>query len=211
MPTITHLQAANRRASRTFVDLDGEPWAEIDSEIVLRHHLKKGDGLTGEQLAALLADDAFIRARRAAAIMLQGRGRSVAELRRRLRERRHDEASIERVVTHFAAKGDLDDAAFARAYVQRQLRTRCVGPGKVRSQLRQFGVADRDIAAALAEAIDAAPERQAEQARRLLERKMKNPRGLSGPRLRQSLYQALMRAGFEPDLCRELVEEAVRD
>ena len=211
MHTITRLEAANRRASRTIVDLDGEPWAEVDTEVVLRYNLHKGDRLEEEQAAALLAEDAFVRSRHAAALLLHARGRSIAELRRKLRERGHGEASIERTIQYFADKGDLDDRVFAQTYAQHLFKTRCVGPGKVRYQLRRLGVGEGDISAALAAASGAGREHQAEQARRLLERRLTNPRGLHPLRLKENLRQALRRAGFDPDLSHELIEEAMRE
>jgi SOS response regulatory protein OraA/RecX len=210
MPTITRLEAANRRASRTIIDLDGEPWAEIDTEVVLRHRLAKEVCLGPEQAAALLAEDAFVRSRRAAAVLLHVRGRSIAELRRKLRERGHDEISIERTIQYFAAKGDLDDRAFAQAYAQRLLTTRCVGPEKARYQLRRLGVGEADVRAALAGAAASDPAHQRRQARGLLERRLRNPRQLSPARLRENLRQSLRRAGFDADLCQELVDEAMR-
>jgi len=211
MYTITRLEAANRRASRTIVDLDGEAWAEIDTEVVLRHNLQKGDRLEEEQAAALLAEDAFVRSRHAAALLLHARGRSVAELRRKLRERGHGEVSIERTIQYFADKGDLDDRVFAQTYAQHLFKTRCVGPGKVRYQLRRLGVGEGDISGALAAASGAGREHQAEQARSLLERRLRNPRQLSPLRLRENLRQSLRRAGFDADLCQELVDEAMRE
>lgn len=211
MHTITRLQAANRRASRTIVDLDGEAWAEIDTEVVLRHNLQKGGRLEEGQAAALLAEDAFVRSRHAAALLLHARGRSIAELRRKLRERGHGEVSIERTIQYFADKGDLDDRVFAQTYAQHLFKTRCIGPGKVRYQLRRLGVGEGDISAALAQAAASDPGHQRRQARSLLERRLRNPRQLSPLRLRANLRESLRRAGFDADLCQELVDEAMRE
>ena len=210
MRAVTGLIAANRRASRTRVELDGEPWAELDSEVVLRHALRKGATLDDAQLEALRRDDAFVRARRAAAILLHARPRSAAELRGRLAERGFDEVTLDRTIDYFAEKGDLDDARFARAFVAQQLRTKKAGPIKIANALRRLGVEEEHIATALEANPDADEEQQRRMARRFIERRLERLRGEDPVRRRRKLRAALARAGFRPDAYYPELDDALR-
>ncbi len=110
--------------------------------------------------------------------------------------------------------GMLDDEAFARAWVESRDRARPRGERALRAELRQKGVADRAMAAALAERelapMDAAPEAPAighvgDGRRGCRGRAARSPRrgGLREPDLRKrraKAYALLARNGFDPDV-----------
>ena len=195
---ITRIRVADRRAAHIVVDLDGEPWAELDSEVVLRHALESGRLLDDAERQALLDDDAFVRVRRAAAILLQTRPRAEAEMRRLLLQRRHSEAAVDRVMEHLRERGDLDDARFARIYVSHRLRTRREGTRRVALALRQLGVDDHFVAAALAEAGEDDPEGDERRAREFAEKRLRRLESELDPaRRKRKLLQAMQRAGFD--------------
>lgn len=210
MCVITRLKVANRRATRTFVELDDAPWAELDTEVVLRHQLSKGQVLSPAEQAALLAEDAFIRARRTAAILLRTRLRSVAELRRRLVERKYEPATVDQVVAYYEEKGDLDDARFAEVFVSHQLKTRPDGPRRIATQLRQLGVADNLIQAALEKADATDTDLQVERARQFIERRLRRLSDADPRKRRRKLTDALLRAGFEPGVYEPLLREMLQ-
>ncbi len=208
MRTITRLTAKGRSAARTVVELDGEEWATIDTEVVLARQFARGDVLDEAACEAVLSDDAFVRARRAAARLLQTRPRARVELRRRLAERGFDEPILERVAAHFEEKGDLDDARFARIFAAHQFKTKRVGPLKVRAQLRELGVGEADAVGALERQPGASREEQERRARRLIERRLERPGAKDTPAtLRRRISGALLRAGFESDVFGPLLEE----
>ncbi len=211
MCAITRLKALNRRASRTRVEIDGEPWADLSTEVVLKHALCKGMVLDSAQRRALLAADAFVRARRAAAILLKTRPRAVAEMRLKLRQRDYDEETIETIVAYFSEKGDLDDARFARTFASHQFKTKTIGTRKVALMLRRLGVAERHVEAALEAEPKAREDEQTALARRFIERRVKRLRSEDPPRRRKKLYAALTRAGFDPDIFHPLMKEALEE
>ncbi|NQU44271.1 RecX family transcriptional regulator [bacterium] len=207
MPVITRLQAIGRHAASTRVEIDGEPWMELDTEVVLRFALWKGMEADDAFQRTLAAEHHFIRARRATAILLNTRLRASNELRRRLREKKFDEATVERTVAHFEEKGDLDDERFARLYLRNELKKANVGPLKAREKLRSLGVAEEFIDRAIAEAEGAGREGQLVKARRLAEKRARIGRDESALKLKKRIHEALRRAGFESDICRVVVEE----
>lgn len=86
----------------------------------------------------------------AAVALLARREHSLAELKRKL-GRRHPEALVEAVVTRLAAKNLASDTRFTTNFVHHHAR-RGQGPLRIRAELRQQGIADVAITAALNEA-----------------------------------------------------------
>jgi regulatory protein len=158
----------------------------------------------------------------AAARFLEVRPRSVEEVRRRLREAGYRPDLVEGAVDRMTALGYLDDAAFARSWVESRDRARPRGARALRDELRRKGVAAADIEAALiareaaargADEDDAAAgsadgERAASRASdedaaaRLLARRGGAVLREPDPRRRRAkAYALLARNGFDPDVC----------
>ena len=87
----------------------------------------------------------------AAARFLGTRPRSADEVRRRLRDAGYRADLVEGTLDRLTELGYLDDAAFARAWVESRDRTRPRGARALRDELRRKGVAVTDAEAALAE------------------------------------------------------------
>ena len=155
----------------------------------------------------------------AGARLLEARPRSTDEVRRRLLEAGFQAALVEIALDRLTELGYLDDAAFARAWVESRDRARPRGARALRDELRRKGVAPGDTEAALAarEALASgddpddpalrpgAGERAASDASddaaaaRLLARKgaglLREP---DQRRRRDRAYALLARAGFDP-------------
>ncbi len=86
----------------------------------------------------------------AAARFLGTRPRSADEVRRRLRDAGYRADLVEGTLDRLTELGYLDDAAFARAWVESRDRTRPRGARALRDELRRKGVAVTDAEAALA-------------------------------------------------------------
>jgi regulatory protein len=86
----------------------------------------------------------------AAARFLEARSRSTEEVRRRLREAGYRADLVEGAVERLTVLGLLDDAAFARAWVESRDRARPRGARALRAELRGMGIDAPDAEAALA-------------------------------------------------------------
>lgn len=86
----------------------------------------------------------------AAARLLENRSRTKAEVRRRLTEQGFRPDLVEGAVVRLVELGYLDDAAFARAWVESRDRARPRGARALRDELRRKGVTADDAEAALA-------------------------------------------------------------
>jgi regulatory protein len=100
-----------------------------------------------ERRAAVSEPDVVMEA---AAAFLAVRPRSVAETRRRLAHLGYPAALCDQVVERLLELGYLDDAVFARAWVESRDRARPRGSATLRRELRQKGVPDETIRETLA-------------------------------------------------------------
>ena len=148
----------------------------------------------------------------AAARFLEPRARSVVEVRRRLTGAGYRMDLVESSIERMVELGMLDDAAFARSWVESRDRARPRGERALRQELAQKGI-DRAIVDGLFDqrrdastAPDAAgPVLSADQARaeRLLARHMRAISRVADPRQRrQRAYALLARNGFDAEICR---------
>jgi regulatory protein len=140
-----------------------------------------------------------------AAAFLAVRPRSVGETRRRLRHLGYPQALVDQVVERFAEVGYLDDAGFARAWVESRDRARPRGETALRRELAQKGVARAVVDEVLGERHDAAGDGDPNLAAAvaLLARKRASLTREPDPRKRrQKAYALLARSGFDPETCR---------
>ena len=181
---ITALEADPRDPDRVLVTItpEGEPGGAISAAartlglhiaVVARAGLRSGLALEAMQLQELQAADEFQRIYNRALDFLAVRPRSEHEVRDRLRRKGIADEDIARVRERLRQAGYLDDAAFARYWIEERARSRPRGPALLRQELRQKGVSSTVIAQALADfeaerqvAHDAAQALRQEQAER---------------------------------------------
>jgi regulatory protein len=84
--------------------------------------------------------------------MLDVRGRTLTDMRRRLARRGHRSDTIEATITRLVSAGLLDDATYARQFARARLAAGRTAPPRVRLELMRRGV-DRATAAAAIEEV----------------------------------------------------------
>lgn len=153
----------------------------------------------------------------AAARFLETRARSVAEVRRRLTTAGYRAELVEGAIARLVDLGMLDDAAFARAWIESRDRARPRGEAALRRELRLKGVdpaitADvleergREREGLLGVAGADATTADATAADRLLARNARPLARVADPRARrQRAYALLARNGFDPDTAADAV------
>lgn len=155
----------------------------------------------------------------AAVRFLEARPRSTSEVRRRLRSAGYSHGLIEGALDRLTELGFLDDAGFARAWLESRDRARPRGERALRAELGQKGVSREVTDAALEDRRDEAAARAAENgehgddgdaaasvdevaALRLLQRRAGQLGRVPDPRVRrQRAYALLARNGFDPGVC----------
>ncbi|HYN69962.1 MAG TPA: regulatory protein RecX [Candidatus Eisenbacteria bacterium] len=153
----------------------------------------------------------------AAMRFLEARARSIDEVRRRLRTAGYTSELIDGAIDRLTALGILDDAAFAKAWVESRDRARPRGERALRRELQLKGI-DRSVVDNVlderrpsggdAEAAD--PDATA--AERLLARHSAALARVVDPRQRrQRAYALLARNGFDPEVAARLSASIVSD
>jgi regulatory protein len=152
----------------------------------------------------------------AALRFLEARQRSTAEVRRRLASAGYRSTLVKGAIERLTELGMLNDAAFARAWVESRDRARPRGERALRRELAQKGL-DRQVAdEALAERDADRPDADEAAGRRLLERHASALARVPDLRARrQRAYALLARNGFDPELAaalsRSVTEPALED
>jgi regulatory protein len=138
--------------------------------------------------------------------MLTVAPRTHAQLAAALRKRGIPDDVAEAVLGRFAEVRLIDDAAFAEAWVESRHHGRGLARRALAAELRQRGVAQPDIAAAVG---TLSPQREAETARALAGRRLAATRGLPTDARIRRLTGLLARKGYSPGLAYRVVKEAL--
>lgn len=200
---ITALKAVKTRNARAgaepriAVELDGQPWAEIEAETLVRHALKRGKHLNHDDRHRILKFDAVLKARRWAAARCARKPRSRRMLEHEMRARGMTDASIGEALDALEASGTVDDAEVAARHLRKRAREGGYGPARLRRELLELGVSPATAEAALAGrgAADEAGDACLELARKRAPRYAP----LDEPCNRNRLLQFLQRRGFDAE------------
>jgi regulatory protein len=199
--TITRLEYQKHNQDRANLYLDGQFVLGLPALEAAKLHV--GQRLSDGDIERLRALDTFEKAYERAMRFLSYRARSQAEVRRNLRDGRVDEATIDAVLERLAKQGFVNDADFARFWVENRERFRPRGVQALRQELRQKGVDDATSAEILSGMDQVASARRAAEAKaqRLAPLARSDPRDF---RLKLSTF--LLRRGFSYDVVREVVK-----
>ncbi len=138
--------------------------------------------------------------------MLTAAPRTQAQLAAALRRRGVPDDAAEAVLARFAEVRLIDDAMFARAWVESRHHGRGLAGRALAAELRQRGVAQDDIQAALGE-LD--PAQEAATARELVNQRLASSAGLEPVARLRRLTGVLARKGYPAGLSYRVVREAL--
>jgi regulatory protein len=152
-------------------------------------------------------EDPEARARQVCLTLLTLAPRTRAQLAVALRKRGIPDEAADAVLARFEDVGLIDDAAFARSWVESRHYSRGLAGRALTAELKQRGVAADEIRAALDEQLG--PDAEATAARRLVERKIPGTRGLPADQRTRRLAGMLARKGYSPGLAFRVIREAL--
>jgi regulatory protein len=135
---------------------------------------------------------------------LTGQARSRHELEAKLAKKGVPEDLADRLLDRFEEVGLVDDAAFARAWVQSRQSGKGLARRALAQELRRKGIDDEDAKAALAE-VD--PDDEMTEARRLVRRKLRTVSRLDRATAVRRLAGMLARKGYPAAVCYQVVRE----
>ncbi len=188
-----------RRSGRFNLYLDGDFAFGVAESLAAR--LRIGEWLSDEAIAALKAEDEVERARELALGYLTPRPRSEAEMRRYLAGKGFSTQAIETVLERLRAVGLVDDLAFARFWIENRLRFRPRGRRGLWHELRQKGIDEATLEAALAD------YDELETARRFAEGEWRRLASQPEALRRHRLSERLARRGFAYETIRCILDD----
>jgi regulatory protein len=200
---ITALEVQKKNKERVNVYLDGE--YAFSLSLIDAARLRKGQSLAEADINALQGQDEIGKAVDRAARFLAYRPRSEQEVRRNLKEKDTVPEVIEAAIERLRTMGYLDDAAFARYWVQNRNEFKPLSPKALRYELRQKGVPS-DIIDETLESLEAG-----DLAYRAAQARVNKLRRSDKRLFRQKLAAFLQQRGFSYTTIREAVERLIEE
>ncbi|MGM7637513.1 recombination regulator RecX [Bacillus sp. Hm123] len=210
MAIITKISQQEKRKDRYNIFLNEEYAFSVDEAVLIRFQLKKGMELSKDEIDTIAHQDGIQKGLNTAIHFLSIRMRSEREVRDYLQKKEIEPEAIEEVIRSLHRLSYLDDAQFAKAYVNTQMNTTDKGPIVIRRELKEKGIQEKWIEEVLS-SFDFS--RQLEKAAALAEKYRKKYRKESFVIQKQKIEQVLMRKGYGWDVIQEAVvtEQASED
>jgi len=185
---------------RVSVFLDGDFAFGLPALVAHDEGLRVGDKIDAARAAALIARDEVARATTAALAFLGYRPRSEKEVRDRLRQKGYGAEAIDQAVARIAGWGYLNDASFARLWIEGRGGSR--GRRLLEQELRHKGV-ERETAR---EVLDEAALDERAAALEAGRKRLRQLGGADPAATRRRLGGYLVRRGYGYDTVRATLE-----
>ncbi|MCX5686643.1 MAG: regulatory protein RecX [Candidatus Omnitrophica bacterium] len=145
------------------------------------------------------------RAKNNVYLLLRTRPRSEEEIRQRLKLKGYDGTVIDNVVDDLKRTGNIDDARFARFWVESRMHMNPMGDVILKHELKSKGVNDPVIEATLQD--KAKNYDEYEVAFSMAEERYKRFQKLDRRKALKRVYDFLLRRGFKYETIRKITEE----
>jgi regulatory protein len=205
---ITAIAPQKRDPSRCSIFIDGAFALGVGADVVLALGLAPGDRVNAEQLRRAAIAEERRRVETAALAYLSARPRSRREVEQRLARRGFDRDLVSAVLNHLTSLGYLDDATFARGWVEARGDRRPTGTRRLAADLRARGVGSEAIDSALAMRDEPT---EAALAEALARKRLAALRAVPAHEQARRLLGILLRRGFRGDLARSAVARALNN
>ncbi len=139
---------------------------------------------------------------------LTARDRTVSEMENYLDEKEFGEADVDATIERLKELGLLDDARYAKRFVETRLASKPISRRHLWEQLKGHGLSDTDIDEALKE-VDS--EEEERNARMIAEKYARQFRSLEPEQRRERVLLRLTSRGFSYDVSRKALESALSE
>lgn len=196
---ITAIKSQVKNPERVSIYVDEKYAFSLNHAQLLEQKLHSGLELTDARLAELKHISDFGKAYERALMYVMLRPRSVREVQQYARRKQWSPEDTQAIIDKLQSKRYLNDASFAKAWVRSRQLTKAMSTRRLRLELKQKGVSDEDITAALTEA------EYDEQAalKAIIDKKRKLTRFANDE---QKLMQYLARQGFSFDQIKDALQ-----
>ncbi len=203
MPRIEHIRLIRSRPERFVLTLDNGTEVVVAPETMLQFGVSLHQELAEEVFLQMLQRDEVQRAKDQALRFLERRAHSEQELKNKLRQKGYREPAISEAIVALRQVGLIDDAAFARQFVENEMRLRPVGRLLLQQKLRERGIPD-DIVQPLLDQVYRMHS-EIEIARQLARKYRKRHLNWKPSKLRAGLVRFLHSKGFDWEVIQDVV------
>lgn len=197
MPIITKITSQQKLTDRYNIFIDdgkGEKYGfSVDEDVLIKYQLKKGMELDDFTVTEIFYQDDIRKAYSQAVQYLATRMRSETEVRKYLHKKEVEEQIVNEVIHKLYQYKFLDDQEFSVAYVRTQMNTTDKGVVVISQELKEKGIAEQLIEAAM---LEYPYEKQLEKACGLAEKFLQKKSHESLKASKQKLEQMLIRKGY---------------
>lgn len=186
------------------VTLDNQEKIRASEDLLVRFRLLKGSELTEEQLAEVREQASYDFGLQEALNYISYQLRTEKEVRTYLQKKEIPLEDRHKIVARLKELDVVNDKTYAVSYVRTQIRLSDKGPANLTQQLRQKGVQDDLITAAMELYT---PELQAEIAANTAAKGLKKIRGKSHRETLQKLRLNLTKKGFNQDIAQQAIDQ----
>lgn len=137
---ITAVSTQTRNNSRVSVFIEGSFSFGCYKAVFLESRLSVGQELQHNSYEKLMQQENRFKLREYWLGLLGRRAHTGAELIRKARQKNYEESHFEDLLEEFRERGYLDEAAYARSYIQEVSSLKKWGPVKIRAELKKRGV-----------------------------------------------------------------------
>ena len=202
------ITAITRERGRLRVTINDDSEVLVPLSLFRERPLTVGEPIDMEEYDQWLLLRQYRHALDRAVAFLAGRARSRREMEERLLRSGYRPCTVEMVLYKLEKEGLLDDADFARQWVDARSARR-MGRGRIAQELRRKGVSAREAEEALEGLSD---EEQLEGAIVLVEKAMARTPSGEDPRKTAARITALLaRRGYDYDTAREAISRVMED
>lgn len=205
--TIMRVEQDRTQRGRYVLHFDSGESLNVHEDVMIKYRLLKGADIAIDAIDDILRADEGNKAYVQALRHLQRKPRTRMEMIRHLSQKGYEEGIVLEAVSRLEDERLVDDRAYAEQWAYERTAMHAKGRRFIEQELKQKGVQEHHIAAALT-SID--PEEERDGAQRAAAKKWRQTQG--EPHMRkQKVIAFLLRRGYPMDLARRAAEEAAQE
>lgn len=197
MSKITSIEPQKRKG-RYNIFLDGEFAFGADKETIYTFGLRKNDELAESKINEIKDYDEFNFGKKIAYRFLNYKPRTEKEIRKKLKENKISEKSIEKVISTLKDLKYIDDSQFAKMYLEEKLSNNPKGKRLIAVKLAEKGI-NKEV---ISSVIDSrySEDNEIKKAKELLKKYLKKVRAKSESDKKQKCFRHLLSKGFDYEI-----------
>lgn len=132
---VVRVKRSTKYSDRIIVHLDDKNVFRIPEDVFVLNPLRSGDTIAQTQIESYGKKMRIQEARDKAFRLLGFRMRSIAEMKKRLKEKDFEAEEIDRTIDYLIKRKYLDDKEFGKAFVKEKVKSKKIGPRALKEEL----------------------------------------------------------------------------